>query len=296
MMTSPYSLRNILVPIDMSEASLSALDIAVSLAKTHDAGLFVTYVDDGSFDFADTTLKEVASTPSTDVLSAMLHIIESRSSIRPRLIVKSGAVAPAILKASMEFNCDLIVMGKCGASGFRPLYAGSNAYNVVKYASCPVLVVPPGNRTSFNRVVFPVRPLQGALDRYDVVRCFTTFQSCLAILGLSYRLKGKDSSALSCMALAISDQMKEDHVTATIAWGGGQSIADDVLGYCMQHNGDLIVVTHAMDVTLKSCFVGAHAQQVINRSRVPVLCVGHHSNAAGELCKDEQPRSALQLS
>ena len=292
---TPYSIRKILVPVDLSEASLSALDIAVSLASVHKAGLVVMYVDDDSFDFIDTSLKGNSGTPSTDVLSAILHMVESRSSIRPQLVVRSGAVAPTILKAAKEFDCDLIAVGKCGASGFRPCYAGSNAYNVIKYASCPVLVVPPNSRSPFRKVVFPIRPVHGALARYDVVRCFLKPQSRLAILGLSYRLKEKETGALSQIVSEISGRMKEDAVTASTTWGSGESIADDVLEYGLQQSCDLVVVTNAMDVTLKSCFVGAHAQQVINRSKVPVLCIGRNFSSLREPMKDEHADSISYL-
>lgn len=289
-----FSLRNILVPVDMSEAALCALDTAVTLATINGAGLYVLYVDDTTYDFADASLKGSSSTPSTDVLSAMLHIIESRAAIKPRLLVKSGAVAPAILKVALEYDCDLIAIGKCGASGFRPGFAGTNAYNVVKYAACPVLVVPPDSRTRFKHVVFPVRPVIGALARYDVVRHFLLPKSQLAIFGLSFRLKEKESGALLQLVHDIGGDLNDDSITTTTAWGSGESIADDVLEYCTQQNTDLVVVTHAMDVTLKACFLGAHAQQVINRSKVPVLCIGRNYRSHREHSRAEKAPKMLQ--
>ena len=44
-----YKISHILVPVDLSESSLNALDTAVGLAKKHRATLHVLYVDESSF-------------------------------------------------------------------------------------------------------------------------------------------------------------------------------------------------------------------------------------------------------
>jgi len=46
-----------------------------------------------------------------------------------------------IIEVSQEHNCDLIVMGSHGASGFKEVFIGSNTEKVVRNSNIPVLVI-----------------------------------------------------------------------------------------------------------------------------------------------------------
>jgi universal stress protein A len=52
-----------------------------------------------------------------------------------------GSVSTGILRAAVEYDADLIVMGSHGRSGPSRLLLGSVAEAVMRKASCPVLVV-----------------------------------------------------------------------------------------------------------------------------------------------------------
>jgi nucleotide-binding universal stress UspA family protein len=54
-------------------------------------------------------------------------------------LIRKGSPANEIIKESA--NCDLIVMGTLGLSGFSHFLLGSVAEKVVRFAHCPVLVV-----------------------------------------------------------------------------------------------------------------------------------------------------------
>jgi len=52
-----------------------------------------------------------------------------------------GVPAEEIVRLAAEEAIDLIVMGTHGWGGFRNMVLGSVAHNVLRTASCPVLVV-----------------------------------------------------------------------------------------------------------------------------------------------------------
>ncbi|NJO91882.1 MAG: universal stress protein [Chloroflexia bacterium] len=86
-------------------------------------------------------------------------------------IVEMGNPADTICKVASKNNFDLIVMGTHGASGLREFFMGSTAFQVVKNSQCPVLTIPGNwNRTEFKKVIFPIRMLPGAIDKYDYAR------------------------------------------------------------------------------------------------------------------------------
>lgn len=64
-------------------------------------------------------------------------------------VLKWGNVAETILQTAAEENCDLIVLGSRGLSGFKRLMLGSISNAVAAKAQCPVLLIkqPPAAQT-----------------------------------------------------------------------------------------------------------------------------------------------------
>ena len=57
-----------------------------------------------------------------------------------QLHVVHGQSSAALLEAAA--GAEIVVVGRRGAGGFRGLLSGSTADQVVRYAPCPVVVVP----------------------------------------------------------------------------------------------------------------------------------------------------------
>ena len=53
-----------------------------------------------------------------------------------------GPLKSAIKELQDEFEIDLIVMGTHGASGIKKILIGSNTFDIIKMADCPVLSIP----------------------------------------------------------------------------------------------------------------------------------------------------------
>ncbi|MGZ9006434.1 MAG: universal stress protein [Burkholderiales bacterium] len=146
--------RNILVPTDGSELSQKAATQAVALAKATGAKLTAFHVaapyvvpvidDDGS------TVREVVSredyearvsTESELMLNGVRNAAATagvRCDARYKI---SDSAADAIAHAAQEYDCDGIVMGSHGRSGWRKLLLGSVAQKTLVSTKLPVLVV-----------------------------------------------------------------------------------------------------------------------------------------------------------
>ena len=271
-----YSIKKILVPVDLSETSLNALDTAVALARKHDAAIELLNVVENKYSVIEGSGLQSTGrlTNSSDVLTALAGAIQHSNEIKPRLLQEEGNVSDTIIKLSLHHQSDLIVMGTHGASGYRDGFIGSNTYNVIKNACCPVLTVPVNKKyLSFKRILFPIRPVSGALTRYNVVCHFLSSQSSINVLGLSYRNMEKETSALDKIIDEIKHQLDLDRVKTAATWNSGNSIADDVLLETQQTNSDLVVVTSILDVTTKPNFIGPHTQKILHCSKVPVLSI-----------------------
>lgn len=272
-----YQISKILVPIDLTESSLNALDTAVSLAKKHGSLLCILNVEEpnlGVFSEEPDSVNLSYIVNSMDVLEALANSIEHTHAIQLKLLHKEGNVAEQIMKVCFSEQCDLIVMGTHGASGFRDSFIGSNTYAVMKFAICPVLSIPGKKKSlSFRKAVFPIRPVTGALAKYDVACQFLGSHSIMDVLGLSYKTMEKETTVLDKIVEEIKDQLESDKIKVATVWGVGNTISEDVINYSSQVNPDLLIITPILDVTTKNGFMGPHAQKIINSSKSPVLSI-----------------------
>jgi nucleotide-binding universal stress UspA family protein len=129
------TMRRILFPTDLSEASDSAARAAVALARQYGADLTMLYV----------------VPPVTDPSPAE-RLGARAAELAPGLAVKtevlSGIPARKIAEYARRHRIDLIVVGSHGRTGVSRALLGSVAEAVVRRSPCPVLVVPATAGTS----------------------------------------------------------------------------------------------------------------------------------------------------
>ncbi len=136
--TKKFAPRNILLAADFTAASEHAARYAVALAKEHNAKLTMLHVLD------QVELKGVA-----DRAEAMQGIEKKLSGLigqdaeglRLCCRVEVGKVVATILRAQIEINADLLVMGVRPPSGLLGRVMWPHAYEIVREAACPVLTV-----------------------------------------------------------------------------------------------------------------------------------------------------------
>lgn len=270
-----YTIKTILAAVDFSEPSLNALDTAVFLAEKNNATLYIIHVQDNIFEVSGTNGLTLNSTVnhSANILTALSNDIGRRIKSKPIIIEEEGFATQVILKNIVSNKCDLVVLGTYGASGYRDGFVGTNTYSVVKYAPCPVLIVPPGKKwSSFKKTLFPVRPVITALRHYEILKNFLFPGSSLEILGLS---SGQRETKRD-MERAVTDlqsRMAADDISASTSWEQGNSIPDNVLSQAEKNNSDLIIVTPSIDVSTKQYYIGPNAHRIIHQTKIPLLSI-----------------------
>ena len=269
-------IQNILVPVDLSESSLNALNTAVAIAKKHNASIQILHVEENAIDQVDETasFSSTSRLNASDIVTALASTISYSHNIPAGIIVEEGNVSDIIVNKSDKIHADLIVMGSHGASGYRDGFVGSNAYAVIKYATCPVLCIPVRKKVlSFKNLLFPIRPVSGGLVLYDFIRHFTDPNTTMEVLGLSYKNIEMDTGVLNTIVEEIKDQLKKDQVRTKVFWGEEGIITDDILQCAQQRNPDVLIVTPALDGASKPRFIGPYAQKVINCAKLPILYI-----------------------
>jgi nucleotide-binding universal stress UspA family protein len=139
----------IMVPLDGSETSDRALDVAVDLAHALGAELILCNVVDlskvalisgGQAQLVEESSEEVQA-EGQRILDDSLQRVANRVPAATRIVV--GTPVDDIERLAGELAPAFIVMGTHGRTGFRRAILGSVAEGVARRAPAPVLIVPP---------------------------------------------------------------------------------------------------------------------------------------------------------
>lgn len=266
----------IIVAIDFSEPSLNALDTAMSYAERHGAKLYIVYVHENIYELSgiSSVSGSTFARNSSNVLAALATDIQRKTKIKPVIIEEEGFVPSVILKNALESRCDLIVMGTYGSSGYRSGYIGSNTYSIVKFAPCPVLLIPGGKRQEvFSRPLFPIRPVIANIKNYDILKNYLAPESTLYVLGLSPFAREGTLKDLNRIVTEMQVKLSEDRIDIQTQWNESNAIADSILIHAEKNNSNLIILTPAIDVSTKQYYIGPIAHRVIHLTKTPLLII-----------------------
>jgi nucleotide-binding universal stress UspA family protein len=146
--------KRIFCPVDFSDASRAAMEVAADLARRFGAELLLLHAypipgytfPDGSVVASPKMMQDLAD-------QAERHLQEWRVEAErllgaPRVSAETAIGEPAteIVQEAMRRGVDLVVMGTHGRTGLEHALMGSIAERVVRRAHCPVLTVRPGQR------------------------------------------------------------------------------------------------------------------------------------------------------
>lgn len=148
-------MKTILVPLDLSPATVRVCDAAGDLARLTGARLILLHIiqpppvmmsEVYAFDGGKLTeLVGAAKKIAARKLRALEHRCTKRG-LPTTAVMREGAPAAVILAKAAAIRAGCIVMGSHGHGAIYDLLVGSTTHGVLKRAPCPVLVVPPRPR------------------------------------------------------------------------------------------------------------------------------------------------------
>lgn len=147
-------MKSILVPTDFSTQAENALKVAAQIANRFNGEIFLLHMLELPMQLVGTASGSAVGGGSNQNLPEALYFMQlakkrfreimSRpylKNIKVHETVEFHQAFEGIMEVSDEHNCDLIVMGSHGASGFKEMFIGSNTEKVVRNSHIPVLVI-----------------------------------------------------------------------------------------------------------------------------------------------------------
>ncbi len=172
-----------------------------------------------------------------------------------------------------------IIMGTTGSGSMKSRFIGSNALRVVRSSDVPVITIKgKEHRNGCKNIILP-------LDLTKETREKVNFTIELAKLN--------NASVHLITVLFTSDEFVVNRLTRQLQQAktfvegegvkceaeiiktvtGEKSVAEAIVSYAHKKDGDLIVIMTQQEVNFTQMFIGSSAQEVINKSDVPVLSI-----------------------
>jgi nucleotide-binding universal stress UspA family protein len=298
-------IHNVLVPVDFSAPSLSAVEFALPLVKQFGADLHLVHVFGG--DYPITTIVAMPLVLSELEINRSVHWhlrdVAKKYSIalrRENLHALKGRAFEEICRLARDINIDLIVIATRGNTGFKHLVLGSTTERVVRHSSCPVLVTRDRDlsrrATSFRKILVPIDFSECSMKGLAYAKAFAKkYKSKLLLLNsvhFQYYVASDEYARYDLPRLmqyaekAAREQMHD--LVRKADWSGLKVEASLQAGHPGQQicerakdsGVDLIVTSTHGTTGFKHVLLGSIAEYVARHASCPVLVVPSHERPA----------------
>ncbi len=299
------AIRRILVGVDFSENSASALTWATDLANSRRAKIILAHSIEGRLP-GDNPASELLLQEVRQRLDSLQGLIKA-CGIDGKSESRSGPAWQVIPKIARDNAADLIVLGAHGKTDFKERFLGSTATRIIQSTSIPVVIIHRDRA-----------PVLGSRKTILVATDFSD-ESALAT-NMAIRLSQKcDQPTRIILFHAVPFPVNNDYSGAPVAvprfWDEAMQCgirqmerlangiradsllvemkivpgdpADAILRYAAESHADLIAMGSQGYTGIHRLLMGSTAARVLRHSSCPVLVV-----RKPESCDSDEPRRA----
>lgn len=276
--------KKILVPVDFTPSSDSAMAVAMKFAAMHGSEIMLVHAMESLAPmaefFADSDLMERKRAYAHKLLDKMIAE-HSGKGVAVSKMLYEGKPYNVIVNASEEILAEMIVMGTWGTHAIESGMIGSNVNKVVRNAKIPVVTVTRmPEKEEFTKVLVPVDPqfgireLRAFLQSYSKVYNPNVELLCVAMhekdVDEMYAYLKKQSDALHAQGIK--------NVEIKVRVGG--IISDAILAYAKENGHDMIWMETHGRTGIAGWLLGSVTEEVLQFSPVPVLSL--HPDREGD--------------
>lgn len=148
-----FKIKNILLPTDFSNLSLTAANYAISLAEQYNSRIHLLHVLEKvppilairSLDESRESIMNTIEEDANERLNKALNRIKT-DKVEIVTSIQKGLDYEEIIRYSKINNIDVIVIATHGRTGLLHTLLGSVAEKVIRYSKVPVLVTTPAEK------------------------------------------------------------------------------------------------------------------------------------------------------
>lgn len=283
----------ILLATDYSEASMNAERYAVQFAKA--AGASLTFLHIYTF--------PLSATPSLPVKyedvkrkhrESELKALEQRrdailqalgitgDQLHTECVVKEGSAGREITRTAYDLDMDFTIVGTHGTTGFRKIFYGTHAWEVIKKSSIPVLAVPQnGLFTGIKNIVFATEYRQGEIPVINYLTGIARkFNAEITVLHVTnYPLSRKfEADMFGRFKKEVLEKIHYEKLNIRLAVD--EVISSGLEKFCEECPADWLVMSPERPYLMDRIFFPEYSmtRKMSFHTRVPLLSVPDHYN------------------
>jgi nucleotide-binding universal stress UspA family protein len=259
--------KRIIVPWDFTNIAQNAMDHAVKMAKVLDNSITLLHI----------VKKEKEIEEALAQLNQVAADAKEKYQLNITAVVREGNIFTTIGEYTKESDdINLVIMGTHGMKGLQKL-TGSWALKVIVSSYVPFIVVqdPPTEKTSFDKIVFPVNFKTENREKLIWAIYFGKIfnaKICFIKQEVSDKNLLKKANTNLAFARKYLSKYNVEYDIATAAKGG--SFEEATIQYAKEIEADLMLIMTTKNIGTIDYVLGASEQFIIaNTARIPVMCV-----------------------
>ena len=272
-------MKNILVGIDFSKASLHALEYAINLANITSYDVIMLWVDkqtepennyivsepDGYKDEASQSIAEIMEIWAPKLKKGKLHNK-----------IRKGKVYTEITIQAKLSRSSFIITGTHERTGFNEFSVGDDAFRIVTTAPCPVITIHPNYKSleNFNHILLPIDTTAFTMQKVSLT------VELARLLGSDVHVLGLNGTGLVSLQKKVDDNvrkveqlLKEHKIITTTEILKNSNVTQTILSYADKIGAGLISIMTEQEPSQSTIMMGPQAQHIISMSEVPVLSI-----------------------
>jgi nucleotide-binding universal stress UspA family protein len=268
-------MKNFIIPIDFSDESINGLELAVLFSKIREINIQMVYVITSVSDYHPSTISDEKKF-AEERFRELIRIYEPKlgNNSKLRFIIKQGKVYREIVNQVNSYNNAVVAASTHGASGFEELFVGSNALKIMAATNKPVFTIRKSPvPKNIKKIVVPIKLHPDTRQKLPIVaELAKLFNAEVHVVGISIRNSKRDIRRIQSYCDQSVGFLKSRKVPSVQHMVIGDSLTVLTLNYASTVGADLIVIMSSA-IDKWNVLFGSYAQQMMNRSKLPLLCI-----------------------
>ncbi|HEY1038877.1 MAG TPA: universal stress protein, partial [Bacteroidia bacterium] len=270
----------IVIPVDFSKTALKAIKHGAYITSLNKGELILLNVQKKN-DLIDIILPAIKLKDMSVItkyiqekMEVLAAEVRKEYGIKVTPIVSMGSVTSEIVAIADENKAGMIIMGTQGRDSDSSLLLGSNSYRVLAKAHCPVMTVRANTaKIGYGDIVLPIDSSSHTRQKVvPTLKFAEKFASRIHLLGLL----GKNETGYKHNLEVIFGQIekladKSGLKCVTKIVENVEHPGEQTMKYANKTKADLISIMSDQKAG-GSVLLGNYAHEVLNDSKIPVLC------------------------
>lgn len=270
-------MKKILVAIDFSDCSINALEHAITIANHAEAEILMVWVNkpEGTRDI----FTEGPDTLTSMVKGRFEELVDkyrSEAKVPITYKIREGSIYKEIVRESEDPDIFMLVAGTHGASGFEEFWIGSNAYRIVSSVAKPVLTIRGGVDVGrdLKKILMPIDSSMETRQKVPFTAYMAgLFNAEVYILSVYTTKVQTIRNRVDGYSEQVMKHLAEENIKYHFDSVHGDNVSTASISYAMEIEANMISIMTEQERATKNLWLGPYAQQMVNHSPIPVLCI-----------------------